>query len=72
MSHRTILATAATLSFLNSQPGEFTAQEIRNLGTGFHCDNDSEDVSAICEQLSYHGFVRRIEDDSYVAYSRIR
>lgn len=70
--HRTILATAAVIQFLRNQPGEFTADEIRELGKGFHCDNDETDVRAVCITLACRfqpPLVKITEESGYEAFS---
>lgn len=69
MNHRTIIATFAVVSFLQSQQGEFTVEEIRNLSTEFHPDNDSDDVLAVCSTLAGLGKIRAIQISGYVAFS---
>jgi hypothetical protein len=69
MCHRTVLATAAILNFLRSQPGEFTVEEILELATGFHCDNDEDDVMAICSILVNEQMIGCTNEDGYIAFS---
>jgi hypothetical protein len=71
MDHRTVFMVGAIMRFLQTQAGEFTAQEIRRLGTGFHCDNDEDEVEAACATLASAGFIRSIASEGYQAFARL-
>lgn len=70
MDHRTIQATASIMAFLASQPGEFTAQEIRRMAGTFHCDNDEDEVETIATGLAQMGFINMVNHFGYTAFFR--
>lgn len=72
--YRTILAAAATINFLQNQPGEFTPEEILEAGDGFHSDTDETDIRAVCIALAAHieprlQRVKMIDKPGYLAFS---
>lgn len=72
MDRRTIMATAATLHFLLTQPGEFTPLEIYEQAPGLHCDNDEDDIETVCNGLVAMGYADRVIDGDYRAFRRAR